>query len=384
MKLESLLRIARPAATAWLICTALPAGADDKLPTAHAEPLPAKSVLPPLAASARTVRLGAFDNDLNDPNSAGYRLVLSCLVSRTDSLLGVELAPVDDVLRAHLGLDDGKGLLVTEVKDDGPGAKAGLKRNDVLKSIDNADLANIEQFNQCLLDSVDKPVKITVVRAGKQLVIEATPHQSLERDLALKAAIPHSDPDFWLGVGLAPVDETLRSHLAIPAGEGLVVTSIEDGSPALRAGVMMNDILLKLNGKGLVSLEALSAQLQGLGEKSVALEVLRRGQPAMFTVTPARRPVPEFDISNDVVVVRSPAGLKLLTFQQAQQPPFVYNVTDFAMDFSAPPPTVEFTRQIANLREQVQALEKSLDALEAAVKPGAPAAAPLPDQQQPK
>ena len=47
---------------------------------------------------------------------------------------------------------------------------------------------------------------------------------------------------------VSPVDDTLRSHLDIPAGQGLVVTSVHQGSAAERAGLKANDILYDREG----------------------------------------------------------------------------------------------------------------------------------------
>ena len=53
-------------------------------------------------------------------------------LARSDSLIGISAAQVDDVLRSHLGLAEGKAVLVTDVADDSPAKQAGIQKNDIL------------------------------------------------------------------------------------------------------------------------------------------------------------------------------------------------------------------------------------------------------------
>ncbi|HET6879845.1 MAG TPA: PDZ domain-containing protein, partial [Pirellulales bacterium] len=200
--------------------------------------------------------------------------------------LGADVSQVDDILRSHLGLDEGKGLVVRSVADDGPAAKAGIQKNDVLVTAAEQEITGLDAFRKMLETSPDRPLAIGLIRAGKKQSVEVTPRAAtrveiaIDRDNGLAA-----EPKYWLGLGLASADDTLRSQLSVPAEEGLVVTSIEEGSPAAQAGVMVNDVLLQLDGKGLTTIEALSEQLQSIADKSAPLKLLRRGKPAMLTVT---------------------------------------------------------------------------------------------------
>jgi len=56
-----------------------------------------------------------------------------------------------------------------------------------------------------------------------------------------------------LGVGVHGPGEALVDQLGLPKGEGLVVGEVRAGSPAAKAGLRANDILLKLGGKAVPS-----------------------------------------------------------------------------------------------------------------------------------
>jgi membrane-associated protease RseP (regulator of RpoE activity) len=153
-------------------------------------------------------------------------------------------------------------------------------------------VTNVEGLHKQLQEFVDKAVKVGYIRSAARHVIEVTPKKSALAVMNLQGnqLVVNESARFWLGIGLANVDATLRSQLNIPDSEGLVVTSVEADSPSSKAGVMVNDVLLKLDGKALKAIEELSASLQEIGEKSVTLELLRRGKSATLSVTPQKHP----------------------------------------------------------------------------------------------
>jgi hypothetical protein len=98
------------------------------------------------------------------------------------------------------------------------------------------------------------------------------------------------DPaDETLGATLEPVSDTLRAQLALPAGRGLIVTTIDQGGAAFKAGILANDILLTLADHPLAAPDDLTKQLKTVGEHEVALTLLRRGEAATLKVRPVYR-----------------------------------------------------------------------------------------------
>src|SRR2546426_7052993 len=56
----------------------------------------------------------------------------------------------------------------------------------------------------------------------------------------------------WLGVGVEEASEALTDQLGLDPGEGLVVTHVSADSPAAKAGLKKNDVLIELAGQSLV------------------------------------------------------------------------------------------------------------------------------------
>lgn len=90
---------------------------------------------------------------------------------------------------------------------------------------------------------------------------------------------PHERRVTFLGVATVPVPEELRDHLEVAPGTGLMIAFVEHESPAARAGLVKNDILVKLGDQLLVNHDQLSTLIHGAepGEE-VTLDVIHAGQ----------------------------------------------------------------------------------------------------------
>jgi C-terminal processing protease CtpA/Prc len=95
--------------------------------------------------------------------------------------------------------------------------------------------------------------------------------------------------DETLGATLQPVGDTLRAQLDLPTGQGLLIASLREDSPAARAGLKQNDVLLMLADKPLSAVEDLTKRLKAAGESPQPLKVLRAGRPQTIQVRPVYR-----------------------------------------------------------------------------------------------
>jgi S1-C subfamily serine protease len=100
-------------------------------------------------------------------------------------------------------------------------------------------------------------------------------------------------PRGYFGVGLQPVrlPEELRQTLQRREKTAAIVLEVEPEGPAGRAGVVIGDVLLKLDGRPVTRLEDVHAYLQSetIG-KTVRAEFLRGGAQREVSITVAERP----------------------------------------------------------------------------------------------
>ncbi|HWR67276.1 MAG TPA: trypsin-like peptidase domain-containing protein [Bellilinea sp.] len=92
----------------------------------------------------------------------------------------------------------------------------------------------------------------------------------------------------YLGIRSQPVEisSTAQRTLAREQKVGLLIISVENGSPADQGGLIVGDILVGFNGQAVADHEDLFNRLTGDGVgKASAVEVLRGGQPMILQVT---------------------------------------------------------------------------------------------------
>ncbi len=83
--------------------------------------------------------------------------------------LGVQVHELDENLAAYFKVEPRSGVLVLEVNEDSPAAKAGLRSGDVITKVDNETVRDAEDLIESLQDYEEgDEVKIEYVRQGKR------------------------------------------------------------------------------------------------------------------------------------------------------------------------------------------------------------------------
>lgn len=104
---------------------------------------------------------------------------------------------------------------------------------------------------------------------------------------------PKMEKASFLGVRTAPVPPSLRPHVDLPKGVGLVVESVEPDSPAAAAGLKQYDILHKLGDQLLINTEQLAALIRlNPPDTEVTLSLIRQGKPMEVKAKLVEREVP--------------------------------------------------------------------------------------------
>lgn len=95
----------------------------------------------------------------------------------------------------------------------------------------------------------------------------------------------------YLGVGSQPARLPESAARSLDQGTGLLVVSVEAGSPAEAAGIFLGDTIVSLNGHAVRDLDDLLALLPGdqVG-RTVPVRILRGGQALELEATVAERP----------------------------------------------------------------------------------------------
>ena len=109
------------------------------------------------------------------PNARGWQFNFPLQQDGGKYWLGVECREAPPELKSQLGLSDDEGLVAVHLVDDGPAAKAGIKRHDIIVSAGDQKLKRVPDLIKAVNASDGKEISFKIIRAGKEQTISVTP-----------------------------------------------------------------------------------------------------------------------------------------------------------------------------------------------------------------
>lgn len=201
--------------------------------------------------------------------------------------IGVFAQTITPALAAALRLPREWGVILGDVYPNSPAAKAGLRINDVILSVDGKPMENGRQFDVTLYRRpIGSTVSLEVGRGLQRLtlqvpVVERRDEEDRFRDLVT----PEQNLVPRLGIlGLDLTPELARALPGTRNPHGVVVATVAaDAEHA--AGLLPGDVIYAVNGAAVRTLSDLRAALgQVASESAAVLHVGRRGRLRLVTV----------------------------------------------------------------------------------------------------
>ncbi len=200
--------------------------------------------------------------------------------------LGVKIQTVNPEIAESLGLDRGRGALVSQADPAGPAAKAGVQQSDVIITYDGKSVDKMRDLPRLVAaTAVDKTVDVVVWRRGKQMTFkmkvgelkdDGTPVASIEQK---KAPVQITRTELKaLGIGVAEISDKSRERYDIPNDiHGLVVVDVDDDADAASKGLKRGDVIDEIQQASVTTpaeAQALIDTAKKAGRKSVLLRVV--------------------------------------------------------------------------------------------------------------
>jgi serine protease Do len=195
--------------------------------------------------------------------------------------LGVNVQAITPELAKSLNLRDAKGALVADVVAGGPADAAGVKRGDAIVGFDGKPVADVGTLPVLVAATpVDKTVPLKIVRAGAEQTLSVkVGRMPGERAEASSRTEPAQSK--W-GLALRDLDARTAQRAGVAPGEGVLVTGVEPGGAASRAGVRAGDVVLEVNQRKVTSVADVQAEAKKHDGDGPLLLLLKRGEGSLF------------------------------------------------------------------------------------------------------
>lgn len=185
------------------------------------------------------------------------------------AFLGIIPQEITEDIRISFDLTEMSGVLVAKVEDDSPAAAAKLKDGDIIKELNGSKIYNIHKFRTDIAHlPINSPVEITVLRAGKRIVLVATleEHPSFIKEKNKVASAPQ------LGINVVELDSDFASNFANEIGYGVVVKSINRDSEVSASSLQSGDVILEVNNTKITTTEQFYAVINSSLDSNLALK----------------------------------------------------------------------------------------------------------------
>ena len=212
----------------------------------------------------------------------------------TRGVIGVQVTPVPADALGEFGLTERKGALVGAVSRGQPAAKAGIEPGDIILEFNGKPIKNRDELVATVV--ITRPgttVPVKVLRDREERTLSLTVGElDLENEGNRAAATretstePDEQSSQGFGITLGPLTAVVARRLRAPAEtQGVLVSDVEQGSPAFRQGLTRGDIITQVNRRPVRMPQDAGRALGQVPSGGTAfLLVIRAGQEQFFTV----------------------------------------------------------------------------------------------------
>jgi serine protease Do len=198
------------------------------------------------------------------------------------AFLGVGIQKIDPAIASQLELQGHDGALVTDVQPDSPAAKAGLQPQDVVTEFGGSKIKSPAQLSAVVSRTpIGSKQPVTVLRNGKKVDLTvavkempANYGERSSRQSESKAEGEESKKYDKFGLEVGPLTGDVARQLGVSASSGVLVTAVEDGSPADKAGLNSGEVITQVGRKNIKSVSEFEAEIKNASvDKGLLLNV---------------------------------------------------------------------------------------------------------------
>ncbi len=197
----------------------------------------------------------------------------------TRGYLGVYLQEITVELKDALGLPSLDGILISEVIEDAPASKAGIKSGDVVLEFDDKKVEDMQSFRlQVASTPVGKSVKVKIFRDGKEKILTV----KIEEFPAEVTAVGKEEEKSELGLTVIDVTDVQAQKFNLDAKRGVVVIKVDSDSPASDADIRVGDVILAIGKKEIGDVNEYRAAVANLRAGKSVIFHLQRGERKLY------------------------------------------------------------------------------------------------------
>lgn len=194
--------------------------------------------------------------------------------------VGIRPQALTNDMAEYFGLESTDGVLIAQVEPDTPADRAGLEQGDVIIEFNNKKIKKVDQFRILAAEAnPGEKIDVVVVRDNSKKKIEIKIGER-KTDIAERNIEDDAEDisPLFLGVGLQTLQDEFREALELPSDvDGVIVTSVQRGTPAAEAGLRRGDVIVEIDRKHIENLDDFRKVMDDYDEDRVMVVIYRGG-----------------------------------------------------------------------------------------------------------
>jgi serine protease Do len=204
----------------------------------------------------------------------------------------VSMIPMTREDAQDLGLSGVTGAHITDV-GEGPAKDAGIRVDDVVVEFNGKPVKNSSELVGMVTGTTPgTTVPVKIVRAKKTITVNVKVEElnvaaEQAQQVPVRPGAPPEEPkETGFGMSIEGLTPSLARQLRVPSGTGgAVVSDVDPGGAAAQGGIRPRDVILRVNGEPVASINQVSAALDALGPgRTARIVVFRNGREVLALV----------------------------------------------------------------------------------------------------
>jgi len=190
--------------------------------------------------------------------------------------LGVSVQSITKEMLSFFNIERVRGVVVTHIMERSPGARAGLKRGDVILSLENIEVNDKTDYSERVSTyPLGNTINMGILRGGKV--------ESVSLKVSLLPASRVADyVKIWLGFTVNKIQQSLVRRYRLVTSQGVVVTSVTPNSVSDKIGVQSGDIIRQVNQVKIENEKDFRAAMVEVAGRDSVLILVQRGQNGYY------------------------------------------------------------------------------------------------------
>jgi Do/DeqQ family serine protease len=194
-------------------------------------------------------------------------------------MLGIKVQQLTPDMASAMSLPSAQGAMVADVDEGSPAAHAGLQQGDVITKFNGTTIADSNQLRNMVASTAPgSKVSLDVLRHGTTEHFEATlgELEGVKTEKGTSSSDESGNGKY--GMSVQPLTPDIAEQLQLPRStKGVVVAGVDPDGAAAESGIAEGDVIEKVNGQSVSSVDELKAALDKAGDKPALLLVNHKG-----------------------------------------------------------------------------------------------------------